>query len=160
MGICYENRYEFPEKKFYWCSSTNGMVFELFPALNKQHETLYDSLSSLMFQGEPGLVHEKVEKEIDPAEAEAKAAAKAERAENELASTEEEDPESLIVRINLKEIDRVHYHVRAIENDCHIIPYGAMRLNEMHEVQRSEAFNGLPANEAFSLQYYSHFRSV
>jgi radial spoke head protein 9 len=35
MGICYENRYEFPEKKFYWCSSTNGMVFEQFPALNK-----------------------------------------------------------------------------------------------------------------------------
>ena len=37
-------------------------------------------------------------------------------------STEEVDPESLIVRINLKEVDRLLYHVRAIENDCHIIP--------------------------------------
>ena len=42
--------------------------------------------------------------------------------QGELSSTEEVDPESLIVRINLKEIDRLHYHVRAIENDCHIIP--------------------------------------
>jgi len=39
-----------------------------------------------------------------------------------LESTEEEDPESLTVKINLKEIDRLHYHVRAIETECHIIP--------------------------------------
>ena len=23
MGVCYKDRYEFPEKKFYWCSSGN-----------------------------------------------------------------------------------------------------------------------------------------
>jgi len=23
MGVCYKDRYEFPEKKFYWCSSAN-----------------------------------------------------------------------------------------------------------------------------------------
>lgn len=23
MGICFRDRYEFPEKKFYWCSSNN-----------------------------------------------------------------------------------------------------------------------------------------
>lgn len=26
LGVCYANRYEFPEKKFYWCSS-NDMCF-------------------------------------------------------------------------------------------------------------------------------------
>ena len=77
-----------------------------------------------------------------------------------MASTEEEDPESLIVKINLKEIDRLHYHVLAIENDCHIIPQGAMRLNEMHEVQRSEAFTGLNKTEGFKLAYYMHFRNA
>lgn len=35
MGVCYQNRYEFPEKKFYWCSPANQMVFEAFPALNE-----------------------------------------------------------------------------------------------------------------------------
>ena len=39
-----------------------------------------------------------------------------------LASTEEEDPEATVIRIDLKEVDRLHYHIRAIENDCHIIP--------------------------------------
>ena len=57
-----------------------------------------------------------------------------------LASTEEEDPEASIVRIDLKEVDRLHYHVRAIENDCHIIPQGAMKLTALHEVHRNEAF--------------------
>jgi len=37
------------------------MTFEAFPALNKQHETLYDSLSNQFFTGDAKLVHEKVE---------------------------------------------------------------------------------------------------
>ena len=77
-----------------------------------------------------------------------------------LASTEEEDPEAQVVRIDLKEIDRLHYHVRAIENDCHIIPQGAMKLNSKHEVQRNEAFMGLEGSECFNLTFYSHFRNV
>ena len=39
-----------------------------------------------------------------------------------LASTEEEDPASMIVKIDLKEIDRLLYHVQAIDQECHIIP--------------------------------------
>ena len=77
-----------------------------------------------------------------------------------LESTEEEDPESLIVKINLKEIDRLHYHVRAIETECHIIPQGSMKLNHKHEVQRNEGFLGLNKQECFNLKYYSHFRNV
>ena len=77
-----------------------------------------------------------------------------------LASSEEEDPNALIVPVNFKEIDRVHYIVRAIENDCHIIPQGAMKLTTAHEVARNEAFKGLNASEAFNLSFYSHFRNV
>jgi radial spoke head protein 9 len=77
-----------------------------------------------------------------------------------LESTEEEDPENLIVKINLKEIDRLHYHVRAIETECHIVPQGSMKLNHKHEVQRNEGFHGLCNEECFSLKCYSHFRNV
>lgn len=80
--------------------------------------------------------------------------------QGELSSTEEVDPESLIVRINLKEIDRLHYHIRAIENDCHIIPHGSMKLTLAHEVQRNEAFRGLSPSDCFNLACYSHFRNV
>ena len=46
LGVCYTDRYEFAEKKFYWCY-TDDMTFKAFPTLNKQHETLYDSLANL-----------------------------------------------------------------------------------------------------------------
>jgi len=51
-----------------------------------------------------------------------------------LESTDEEDPESLIEKIDLKEIDRVLYHVFAVENDCAIVPQGGMKLTYSHEV--------------------------
>jgi radial spoke head protein 9 len=60
----------------------------------------------------------------------------------------------------LKELDRLHYHVRAIENDCHIIPQGSVKLTPKHEVQRNEAFRGLTPTECFQLNNYSHFRNV
>lgn len=160
MGVCYKDRYEFPEKKFYWCSQANNMVFEAFPALNDQHKAKYDELASTPFRGEPLFIHVKCEKEPDP-EADAKAAAAKEAANKDpLASTEEEDPESLITRINLKEIDRLHYHVMAIDNDCHIVPQGSMKLTPAHEVERNEAFQGLSLEDCFKLTAYSHFRNV
>mmetsp|Transcript_6566 Transcript_6566/g.10556 ORF Transcript_6566/g.10556 Transcript_6566/m.10556 type:complete len:197 (+) Transcript_6566:104-694(+) len=162
MGVIYNERFEFPEKKFYWCSSANNMVFEPFPELNDQHKHKVDDFANKMFQGTPAEVLVAVEKPEDAAEAEKRAqeAAAREAARDELESTEEIDPNSLIVRINFKEIDRLHYHVRAIENDCHIIPQGAMKLTPKHEVHRNEAFNGLPDGECFSLEFYSHFRNV
>jgi len=50
--------------------------------------------------------------------------------------------------------------VRAIENDCHVVPQGSFKLTTAHEVARNEAFRGLKAEEAFKLNYYSHFRNV
>lgn len=51
--------------------------------------------------------------------------------------------------MNLKEIDRIHFIVRAIENDCHIVPNGSFKLTTAHEVARNEAFKGLIDDQAF-----------
>lgn len=75
-------------------------------------------------------------------------------------STDEEDPESLVEKIDLKEIDRVLYHVLAIQNDCAIVPQGGMKLTSSHEVQRNEAFRGLSNEQLLELENYSHFRKV
>lgn len=103
-------------------------------------------------------VHKSVEVAVDPAVVAQKEAERKAREEDELASTVEEEEE--VVKINLKEIDRVYYHVLAIENDCHIIPQGSMKLTPTHEVERNEAFQGLPPTEAFDIKCYSHFRNV
>ena len=54
-----------------------------------------------------------------------------------LESTEEEIIE--VLPQNLKEVDRLYYTVLAIENDCQIMPQGAMRLTTQHEVARNPA---------------------
>lgn len=105
-------------------------------------------------------VHKSVEVPVDAAEVERLAKIKENKVEDPLASTEEEEGSNKERAINLKEVDRLHYHVRTIENDCHIIPMGAVKLNAKHEVQRSENFLGLPMSEVFDLKCYSHFRNV
>ena len=68
MGVCYKDRYEFPEKKFYWCSSgnqtnkvhpennTNAFTFVPFDPLNDQHKAEYNLRAEEMFTGEAFLV--------------------------------------------------------------------------------------------------------
>lgn len=61
MGLNYSMRYEFPEKVFYYASSTD-FVFKPFPALNDQHKDAYNKIKSLI-SGNPNVVHAKVEPE-------------------------------------------------------------------------------------------------
>ena len=159
MGLVYTGRYEFAEKRFYYAMS-NDFTFRPLPALNDQHKGLYDAYKELL-TGNPKKIHLKCEPEKS-AEAleEEQAAKKVVKEVDPLASSEEEDPNANKVLIDLKEIDRVHYIVRAIENDCHVIPQGALKLTTSHEVARNEAFRGLSMPEAFNLSSYSHFRNV
>ena len=121
MGINYADRYEFPEKGFFWALSSD-FKFYPFPALNTQHEEKkeYDKLNSF-FTGDPY----KIIVEVEPKRGEEEGNANNNEEVKErdpLASTEEEDEASKIVKINLKEIDRLLYMIRAIENDCSVVP--------------------------------------
>jgi radial spoke head protein 9 len=158
MGLVYTGRYEFAEKRFYWASS-NDFTFKAFPALNDQHKGEYDKIST-MLTGNPKLIHKKVEPEKSAEAQEEDQPKKVVKEVDPLASSEEEDPNALIVPVDLKEIDRVHYIVRAIENDCHVVPQGSIKLTTAHEVARNEFFKGLSLAEAFNLSSYSHFRNV
>lgn len=40
MGTSYTDKYEFPEKRFYWALSTD-FKFQAFPDLNVQHREAY-----------------------------------------------------------------------------------------------------------------------
>jgi radial spoke head protein 9 len=121
VGLVYTGRYEFAEKRFYFATS-GDFTFRAFPALNDQHKDEYDKIRT-MLTGNPKLIHKKVEPEKTAEVGEEEQVAKKTLKEiDPLASSEEEDPNALIVPIDLKEIDRVHYLVRAIENDCHIVP--------------------------------------
>ena len=123
MGITYTDKYEFPEKRFFYALSSD-FKFVTFPALNDQHKDKIDEYKG-MFTGIPDKVLYKVE-DAPPSEEQKAAMEEAAKLpppeKNELESTEEEDPMKNFVKINLKECDRLLYTVCAIENDCHIIP--------------------------------------
>jgi hypothetical protein len=74
-------------------------------------------------------IHKAVEDKKEEEEMKKKKESKGNVEKDPLASTEEEDPDSYVVKIDLKEIDRLHYHIRAIDHDCHIVPQGSMKLN-------------------------------
>ena len=159
-GLVYTGRYEFADKRFYFATS-NDFHFRPFPAVNDQHKDLYDSIKTIL-TGNPKLIHKKVEAEVS-AETQAdegNAVKKVVKEVDPLASSEEEDPNALIVPVDLKEIDRVNYIVRAIENDCHVIPAGSFKLTTAHELLRNEAFRGLSMSDAMELSNYSPFRNV
>ena len=48
---------------------------------------------------------------------------------------------------------------RVHENDCNIVPQGAFRLTEAHEVERNVSFKGLGGDDVWNLSKYSHFRN-
>jgi radial spoke head protein 9 len=145
MGICYSGRYEFPEKKFFWCNKANGMVFEAFPKLNDYWQNSYDEYSKDPFKGDPKLVL-KAAPVIESSKIEEHKQKLANRNED-LDTSIEEEPEDLKQHLDLKEIDRLLNHVLCIEHECHIIPHGAMKLTTTHEVARNEAFLGLKPDQ-------------
>lgn len=100
-------------------------------------------MAGLSFTGNWAKVHKTVENSEEQKALRIKRREKAEKHKDPLESTSEEDLQQNVEMINLKEIDRLHYHVRAIENDCCIVPKGSMKLNVKHEVQRNEAYLGL-----------------
>lgn len=159
------------------------MVFEAFPALNdyfiktanQEAEdaklkaegkegfgpfVTYETLSKLAFTGNPKLIHKEAPKKVLTQEEKDAIEAKKNKEPDPLESTEEEDPEANIERFDLTEINRLHYHVLAIENECHIVPHGAVKLTTKHEVTRNEAFLGLTGEDALKMDSYMHFRTV
>jgi radial spoke head protein 9 len=114
-----------------------------------------------MFSGVPDHILIKNEPE-KPAEEEGQPPAEAQppAEKDPLASTSEDDKDAKVVPRNFTELDRLQLTVYAIENDCHIMPKGGIKLTDQHEVRRDNAFRGLDMPAACHLENYCHFRAV
>lgn len=149
QSLNYLGHYEFPHKRFFWCTSQNWKFSEL-SAINPNDKELVERFN-INFAGEP----EKVYVEAPPeAEEEVKEEEPADK--DSLASTEEEK----IPPKNFVELDRLAYVIRAIDHDCSIVPQGAFRMTPSHELTRNKAFEGLTGSMAKDMKNYLHFRNV
>jgi len=131
LGVTYSDKYEFPEKRFYWASSAD-FKFQAFPSRNDQHDDKFDQISGL-FTGDANKVIFQSEPEKAPADDEAaqqQVTKEPPKEKDPLASTEEEDPNANFVHRNFTELDRLQMTVYAIENDCHILPKGSVKMTD------------------------------
>ena len=59
---------------------------------------------------------------------------------------------------NFTELDRLATVVHHIEEDCQVVPLGAVRLLPTHELIKNPTFRGLKMDEGSKLENYLHFR--
>ena len=151
VGLRYHGQYEFPNKRFFWCNSVTWTFSEL-PSVNPNDSEKADKFNSF-FIGD----HAKVLIEAPPEEDNQPPAEEEDAKEKDsLASTEEEK----IPARAFTELDRLAVVVRAIEQDCQLVPQGAFRITPAHELSRNRAFAGLSRSEVKNLGKYLHFRNV
>ena len=105
MGVTYTDKFEFPEKRFYWATSAD-FKFKPFQTLNDQNADKFDTIKGL-FSGDPNLVHIRVVAEKTEEEAAQEQVKAAPKEKDPLASTEEEDPNAGFVPRNFTELDRL-----------------------------------------------------
>jgi len=157
LGLKYKGYYEFPNKKFYW-SSINFNFSEL-PELNDQHKEKAGAMCGL-FTGDYEKVLVQVETPENPDEEEKPPEVEVDDHKEDALSDTSEEEEIKIPPKNFTELDRLCFVVRALENDCNVVPEGSFKLTPIHEVRRNENFKGLNSQELTAISKYQHFRNV
>ena len=153
MAVDYDGKYEFPDKRFFFAHSSD-FKFEQMPDPLDQHNE-FANLST-PFTGDNKTIIQKLE----PDEGEGEEAPPAEPEDGEgdqeenLDDTSSEDEAVKVPPKNFTELHRLVFTVRAIENDCQIVPQGSVKLTPHHEVRRNEAFKGLNSDNAYDLKSY------
>jgi radial spoke head protein 9 len=162
MAVFYEGKYEFPVKKFYWASS-NDFKFDELPETLEQHCEHINKYNDF-FSGDPAKILENLESPAGEGEGDDAKEPQKDEGEGDANAkdldTESEDDEVKVPPKNLTELDRLAFVVKAIENDCQVIPIGSIKLTPLHEVRKNEAFKGLDSKTAFLEESYLHFRSA
>lgn len=150
QALNYKGHYEFPYKRFFWCTAQTWKFVEL-SAINPNDQDLVERFN-VNFTGEP----EKILQEAPPAENEEENKEDENADKDSLASTEEDK----VPPKNFVELDRLAYVIRAIDHDCAVVPEGAFRITPAHELTRNKAFEGIPRKSLNNIKHYLHFRNV
>jgi len=157
MGIFFTEKYQFPEKRFYWCSSTN-FVFSPLDESEDYHLKECQKFNTY-FTGNQDVPLTILVKEEEGGEGAVK--------KDEEVPKKEEDPDitqELIVEAvklkNFTELHRLGFVVRMIDRETAVVPEGAFKMLPIHEMRRNDNFQGLKNNDLGNLGKYMHFRDV
>jgi radial spoke head protein 9 len=113
IGYIFNHKTEFPDKKFYFAS--NDYIFVELPEVEDQHLQYCQNYNSY-FTGEPTSILVKVKQEA-------------------------QKPGVMPLK-DFRELHRLAYVVRKIEEESHVVPEGAFKLTPIREVQKNPEFIG------------------
>lgn len=143
-AIYYKEHPVFPQKKFFFCSSSN-FIFSELPEIQEHHLPDFPKFNTY-FIGNPDIILEKYE----------------DRQTTGIIDEEEIEKGNfnpVLKKKNLTESDRLSYVVRSIENDTSVVPMGGFKMLPIKEMRRNDIFEGLPSEEIDQLGKYFHFRA-
>lgn len=129
LSLFFTEHFQFPKKKFYFCSSSN-FVFSELPEL---HSHQLNDLANLntYFIGNPDIILENYDNGDD---------------NKESSYNDKEDENIFIVNKNIKksltESDRLSYVIRCIDYDSLVVPVGAFKMLPLNEIRRNDNFTG------------------
>ncbi len=138
LGLNYAGSPIFPTKTFYWCSSRN-YNFASLPSINAKVAEKVAAINT-QFTGEYDTI-------LGTQEGETKT----------IVLEDEEEMPLTIKPKNITELDRLSHTVQRIEEECHVIPEGSLKLTPIQEARPNEAFTGLCKETAFDAAKYLHF---
>jgi len=166
LGINFKNHYEFPEKTFYYASSTD-YNFNALPDTLRQHIPDMKKHSFAMLKGDPKIILENYEEAVDPeAEAKEKEAQNDENKEKKeedlllLDESVDQEVKPVEKRLNFTELSKLSFLVKTIDYDTNIFPKGAFRLLPIHEIRKNDTFKGLKPEELVDIKNYHCFRPI
>ena len=113
LGYIFNQKAEFPDKKFYFAS--NDYIFVELPEVEDQHLQYCQNYNSY-FTGEHTNILVKVK--------------------------QEPQKPGVIPLKDFRELHRLAYVVRRIEEDTHVVPEGAFKLTPIREVHTNYEFTG------------------
>ena len=58
----------------------------------------------------------------------------------------------------ITELDRLSFLINEVENNCQLVPKGALKLTPTNEIRYDETFFGLTIQTGNLLENYQHFR--
>ena len=61
---------------------------------------------------------------------------------------------------SITELDRLSYTVHQIDSECTLVPVGSYKKNNLGEITKNEAFDGISVDKVNHIDAYMHLRPV
>lgn len=130
--VCHLDTFaEYPEKNYYFCTSSK-FILQRFDPLKPEYEDQASKLT-VGFKGDPSFFAYNGEE------------------------PESDDPEAPKIE-RFREIHRLYFTVKSIDNDCAIVPRGSYVIDASKKVIANSYYQGISYDTSLALRGYMHFR--